>query len=210
MAPQPVFGLALQQLFEGADVLLYDVVLLCLQRMGAELAQYHLVASAAHLVDHIIDHGVVVFAGEIFGTIEKRCFLVQERGPVTLAGVAWRLVGQHHIGRGDVVAVVEPHHLAHIGLVDHLGAIAYATTGDECAYAFVVEWFAYSHAVMGDLKVERGHHIFPVVVVLREQDDALPLLVVFVEDLAVHDAVASANLRACGYHVEYSLYEQVA
>ena len=63
---------------------------------------------------------------------------------------------------------------------------------------------------MHQLEIERGNHVFPVVVVCRHEDNALPLLVVFVHHLSVNEMITVHDgLRAC-IEIVQSLYQQVA
>ena len=60
------------------------------------------------------------------------------------------------------------------------------------------------------LEVERGYHIFPIVVVGRHENDTLPLLVVSVYQLSVDKMIASHDRLWMGIKVIYALNQQVA
>lgn len=124
--------------------------------------------------------------------------------------VAWRLVAEHHVGTGHVVLLVVCHGLPHGGLVDNFGAKAGAPTGDIARHRLVVKRFAHTDGEEPYLEVERGNHILPVVVVRGHQDDALPLFVIGIDQLAVDKTIAFEDALGRGIKIMQPFDKQVA
>ena len=208
--PQPVLGIAV----DGGGQPLYvagrDGVLWHLVGLLAQQGEMHLVVSAAGLLDLVVEHGHIVFAGKILGSVQERGLLVHEGGPVGLVLVAWRLVREHHIGHRHMVFVVVGHLLPHIGLVHNLGAEPAAAAGGVFGHRFVVQRFSHPDAVVHKLEVKRGNHVLPVVVVGRHQHHALPSVIVFVHQLSVGEMVSFHDACGAGVEVVQGLHQQVA
>lgn len=124
--------------------------------------------------------------------------------------VARVLVREHHVGNRDSVSVVVLHDVAHVGLVDNLGAVTSATSSDESSETFVRQRFANTYCMVAYLTVEGCNHVFPVVVVGRHEDDTAAGIIEWFEDFLIFKNVAFAYLAKRGASVEKALGNQVA
>ena len=137
VAPEPVLGLAADVLLEMASVGAGDVALGEGGGLVGKEGEVDEVAAAAELADVVEDDGHVVFASEMLGAEEEGGVDAEEGGPEAFEWVAGALVGEHHVGDGDMVVVVVLHDVADVGLVDDLGAEAGTAGGDEATEFFV-------------------------------------------------------------------------
>lgn len=209
VGPQPIGRICLKQTVEAADVFLGDGILWNFVGLAAKFADGQLVMPAFDFLYFVVEYGVVVFAGEIFWTVEEAGLLVEKSGPKAFVGVAGRLVGEHHIDTRHMVLVVESHSFAYVGLIDDLGAVTGAFPSEPNSKTFIVQRFAYADAMMAEEHIEPHYHKFPVVVVRRDEDDALSLLIVVVDKFAVDDLVVISYLGRCGAKSKERFGEEV-
>lgn len=124
--------------------------------------------------------------------------------------VAGTLVGEHHVGYWDMVAVVVLHDVAHISLVNYFGPITGASSCDEFSETLVRQWLANTYGVMRDAAVERCYHILPIVVVCRHQHHAAVGIVEGLEDFGVLECVMFANQPQWSSQVVDTFCQKVA
>ena len=209
MAPKPELGVLDDLPLQMTGIASRDLALRHRIGVVGEQGETHPIATTTLLDDIVYYDGHVVLAGEMLGAEQESRVASQESCPQAAMRIARRLVGEHHVGNGDMPTVVVLHHLPDVGLVDNLRPIAGAASRDKLAETLIVQRLANTNGMVTDAAIERGYHVLPVVVVSRHQHNTLVGQIVRLQDIRIVEDITLGDLPQRSAEIVYALGQEI-